>query len=527
MKNTLSQLKIDVTKFIAAGNTDQALSAICQFSHELTRNCQAPGKIFGSALLDSLCQTIGKQIIGEEPAAKTQRSDCLLFIATELYAIGGHSSVIEDLIDSHKQNKAIILFSDTFGTVNKMLVQQRYGHKADLLFKPEGTTHSQTVKWIYNQIQELRPAKTYLFNHMDDAVAVAAAQPELPTDLYFFHHCDHTFTLGLHLTHCRHLDFRQSGFWNCRHQLGITGNRYLPLTSFNQSGAQTAFMKSGALITCTSGSPAKFSQPYEYSLTELIPAILATTKGKHIHIGELDSQTIGKTLARMEELGVQAERWIRVPFVENLSTALRERQIDLYLDSFAICGCKAVIEAIGCGIPVVVHKNYRSRLLSNIDLVYPQAFAWSTPEELLDKLTQYTSESLSQESKLAYEHFATNHHGDVLGKFYAELDQPEKEVQYSLLPYSTDQARAFADELEYLNQHSKAEQKANQRHQNIVELIETVYPLYAPDTTLDKIAFSNMLYRLAAEEADGQTSSSTKMRLAKVRHKIQSLFGLS
>lgn len=536
MQNTLSDLKNNIEKLIVRGNTDQALSLLCQYTHDLTRNGQAPGKIFGSPLLDSLCQSIGKNILdgksgSSQPAATASNGKSgILFLVTELYAIGGHSGVIEDLIDSYGKasEKSTILFTDTFGTLNRKLVQQRYGHKAELLFKPNGWSHSQTVMWIHDQVQQLKPAKTFLFNHMDDAIAVAAAQPNLPTELYFFHHCDHTFTLGLHLDHCRHLDFRQSGFWNCRQQLGKPGNRYIPLTSSNHSLRSSAgFLKDGKPVTCTSGSPAKFSQPYEYSLAELIPQILSATGGQHIHIGQLDSQTIRKTLSLMEESGIKPERWIRIPYVESLSATLRERQVDIYLDSFAICGCKAVVEAMGAGIPVIVHKNYRSRLLSNVDLIYPEAFAWSAPSELVAKLPQYTKAQLELESNAAYTHFSKHHHPEVLSNHCEALAHPEETPHYSLQPYPNDDARAFVDELELVNERNKAERKMNQKYRDVVDLIETVYPLFSTDMTMDKAAMSHMLYRLVSEETSTPTGSAAKMRLAKVRHKIQSLLGLS
>jgi hypothetical protein len=193
--------------------------------------------------------------------------------------------------------------------------------------------------------------------------------------------------------------------------MGLTNNRYWPLV-VDDLGARTEkfhFLEDGKLRTCSSGSYNKFAFPYLYSYTKEVSKLLEATKGLHIHIGQLPPHALQTIHRGMKERGIEANRFIVIPWVKSLWATIIEQKVDIYLSSFPLGGGRASVEVMGSGTPLVIHENYLSSLLGGAFLAYPEAFRWRKPDELYAILRNLTPELLMIHSIYARKHYELYH----------------------------------------------------------------------------------------------------------------------
>jgi hypothetical protein len=382
----------------------------------------AAGRVFSSRALDQACQAIGA-LQPVAPRGGERRG--VVYVASELRLTGGHTRVVSDIIQADAATAAAgepvtILVTNvtndhdlaTAGVFSLLGVQMEVA--------PE-TGHEGRLVWLKDRLAALSPRVTRLALHPFDSVAVAAVQSGLVGELVFLHNADHNLALGVTLPHALHVDFHAKGFYNCREREGVQNNVVWPLTA-EDLGPRSPVFQARALRTCTCGGAEKFEPqfnrdlaPYLYRYEELAPLIPTATGGLHVHIGPLSEEaqkTIGEGLDRA---GVARERFVHVPSVPSLWEALKTLEIDLYVSSFPLGGGRATVEALGAGLPLCVHSNYRSILLSPVNEVYDGALIWRTPEELAGCLSGLTPETLERHSRAARLYYEQHHQPSRLG----------------------------------------------------------------------------------------------------------------
>lgn len=459
MYNSIHVLEKKVTQLIAAGKYEQALYTIQSFVEHIVYLPQGAGNILSSSVLDCLCQEIGQKLYLKPNANLTAQSEIIsqenliIYIATQLYTSGGHTAVIEDFIRYQPDKKHCIVMTDIFNLSDKKLIEERFANFPVTFIWAPKTNLTNKILWLQQLLYKINPQKVFLFNHHQDVVSIAALQPNLVRELYFFHHADYELCLGVHLDHALHIDAQTLGYYNCRNKLGVKNNIYWPLVVPDKNIPQNRiFMSDGVLITCSSGSPKKFEVPYHYSYIDLLPKILAITKGKHIHIGKLSKQTLEKIEKNLQDMNIPIESFIHIPWVTSVWLCLLEQNVDLYLSSFPISGGRTTIEVMGSGTPIIMHENYRSEYLGQVYMAYPQAFYWREPQQLFDYLKGFDINTLQQHSKWAREHYEKYYAPNL---FATELSKAREELvglQPPDLPvYKRNELQLFLESYNELN----------------------------------------------------------------------------
>ena len=431
------------------GQLSDALAAVQSFvwREALTRGAAA-GRVFASAALDELCQTLGA--LEPTPAPAAARSG-VVYVATELRLIGGHTRVLADLIMAQTQaaepgaptGPVTILVTDVVGQHDPS-VGEVFARLDVAVEVAVGADHAARLAWMKRRLAQLAPRVTRMAIHPFDSVSVAAVQPSLVGELSFLHNADHNLCLGVTLAHAQHVDFHAKGFHHCRDHEGVRRNVFWPLTAEDLGPRSADSFGRAPIRTCTAGGPEKFARNeanYLYVYEDLAPLIPATTGGVHVHIGPLPDATLEKIRGGLQALGVPPDRFVHQPFAPNLWQALLSLGIDVYVGSFPLGGGRATVEAMGAGLPLCIHSNYRSIFFSAENEVYDGAMIWRTPRQLTDQLRALTPERLASHARASRLHYEQNH---LLEHLAAAM---KGEVREPPRPRHTqDRLQAFLDE---------------------------------------------------------------------------------
>ncbi|SEK02160.1 glycosyltransferase family protein [Paraburkholderia diazotrophica] len=417
---TVDALASEIAAFHESGDLDAALTRIQAFVQAVILDRRAVAKVFADPVLDAWCQRIGlavaRQLPDSQAATDAGRVDCVI-LATELYRAGGHTAVMEDLVQTTGRfgPDTVILMTDALHTANLSIVKDRFGTAVRGEIAPAGNLVDK-LRWTLSRLAALRPRQLMLFNHHHDPVAIAAAQPGVADETVFYHHADHQLCLGVTLQHTLHVDPHPMGFHHCRESIGLENNVYWPLVVKDQGWAPLPVdpTTTSGLCTCSSGSPNKFEHDYKYQYVDVLPHILSITRGTHIHIGPLSDETIAHIHAGLDARQVNRKRFVHVPWVRSVWKTLCDYRVDLYLASFPLGGGRVLIEAMGAGVPIIAHDCYLSPFMGGKDMLYPQAFVWRHPDQLFGYLARLQRQYLAAEGKSARLHYERHHTGAVL-----------------------------------------------------------------------------------------------------------------
>lgn len=419
---SIASLLAAAERDLATGDVNRALRRVHDFVEDVITEPLCTASVFASKRLDAFCQRIGEhslrhgQVMPADPWPTRGTRPLVVYVLTRLQKSGGHSRVVEDFIRAQPDKDHLILATGLAGKSDPAFLERVApgGGNVRFISAPKADLKCR-LGWLQGLLLGVRVEHAYLFNHHQDSVAVAAMVPDLGVPCSFCHHGDHHLCLGVHLEHFTHIDFHPMGYHYCHDELGID-NRYLPLTFEDKGRAEvrTKFAAGEALTTATVARSNKVEIPYYVSYLELIPQVLKVTGGRHLHIGRLTPWAIRRMRSKMRELGIPQDRLIYLDWTASVWISLQEHKVDVYLASFPYGAGLTLIEAMGAGIPVIMHRHMYSRVLSGLELAYPEAFHWSDPNALLDHIGALGPTELWEEGQIARRWYETYHRPEIL-----------------------------------------------------------------------------------------------------------------
>jgi hypothetical protein len=416
---------------LAAGETGTAFNRVITCLESLYEDPGTVGVAFGSRVLDDACVRLGRKVSVPTPGRYDR--GLVAYVATQFVFPGGHTFVIRDLIAAQPGRRHLVLLTSVGGRPDLGGVRRFLGPEVEVDAAPEGSA-AESAAWVAARLAEAAPGRAFLMAHPHDAAAVAGFGPGLAGEMLFYHHVDHRLTLGVHLPHVRHVDFRYAGFANCRHDLGVAGNLYLPLTAGEPAAAAAPSLP---LTTASAGRWGKFAHGGGALYPEQVPRWLAATGGRHVHLGAMPSSVTASIEREVAVTGMESGRFVHLPAAPSFRDVLLGHGVGVYIDSFPLGGCRSTVEAMAAGIPVAAYRNPASKVLSNETLVYPGAFVWEDPVDLVSHLAGLDEATLAAEGGLAAEHYRRHHHPALLAEALASETVRGLPVPDRVQPVST------------------------------------------------------------------------------------------
>lgn len=449
-----AELAERVGEHVEARDFGAALSALQQFVEKVIFNPASVAKVFTSLDLDQLCKAVAleksQSLVFRRPA------DCrgTVILVSELSKAGGHNELIKDIARLKLFPEPLsIVQTDCFDRVDDA-VSKSFGEIASIDVQTlDGAGIDEKFEALVASLHRAPPEKLLLLAHNQDALAVAAAfaakAASSHTEVVYVHHGDHHLSLGAATQDFVHVDPHNIGYYHCRNELDNRCNHYWPLTVGVRADhhRKTPFLSAGSLVTCSTGRAEKFEAgSYLYDYFELLPDILRTTGGRHVHIGHLHPAQLERLDVAMAAAGIDRSRIVHIPWVASVAEALVAHEVDLYVSSFPLGGGKATLEAMATGTPLLMHESYRSRFFGGVDIAYPGAFVWRNVAELLDVFGRIDAGVLAEHSSHARFHFEKFHRDELLVSS-CDFDHPQDEsIIPALTAYRSDPLECFLDD---------------------------------------------------------------------------------
>jgi hypothetical protein len=322
------------------------------------------------------------QAAGDLRQASGSRRGALI-IATELYELGGHSRVVEDI--SHEFDRAVVVLTDLFDTYERQpemvdLLTKRFKH-CTLVVVPAGSSWAKAQN-LRRLADAMEPSDIFYLGHHQDPIPFVATLSMPQTRKLLMHHGDHNPSLGCTLTDVVHVDLSEGVREVCAAHLAQP-THLLPLYVSDLGVKIFPALQARAFSVVTSGHPAKFSRGGPLALQSLVQASLSTVQGVHHHIGPMDDTWVSEIRAHLRAHGIDPTRFVHHGLVPSLWTTLKGLDAAVYIGSAPIGGGRAAIEAQGCGYPLMYFGGSEAAGTAGNERLYAnRELKWSTWSEL-------------------------------------------------------------------------------------------------------------------------------------------------
>ena len=424
----------DARDALRAGDLDAALAAIIAATERLLAEGSPVWRLpIGWREADALCDEIGDRLAGTVAPRKSSSSrDLDLYIATQVYAGGGHTAVIGDFIRGAGAARSEVLLTGTVerdihpgGRPQEEIIERLGIDDGALAVCPEAG-RADSARWLIDQLRARRPSRVFLFHHPQDAVAVAGARASLCGELYLVHHADRQPCLGLFQRGITTVDLSPYTGEFTRRVLGLE-NTYAPLT-IADPGSPPARELTPPFTTASSGAAHKFGNSY----AENIARVLETTGGRHVHIGFLKEKRLDKIRAHLVGRGLGPERLEYIRWVPSLAKALIELKVALGIGSSPLGGARTAIESCAAGVPMLSHHPAFSTRFGAGHLVPDTWPLWNSTDQLIALLADVDAAWIADEGRRGREFYESHHHPEQLCKALADLAHSRLPVRADL-----------------------------------------------------------------------------------------------
>jgi hypothetical protein len=394
----------EVARHLAKSDCASAMRSIAAGVHQTYRRPEFERAALYYPQLDQHIEQLARLLPVAQPDSGKARRGALI-IATELYELGGHSRVLEDI--SHEVDRAVVVLTDLFDTYDRQpemidLLTQRFEH-CTLVVVPAGSGWDKAQN-LRRLADAMEPRHILYFGHHQDPIPFVATLSMPQTRKVLFHHGDHNPSLGCTIAELVHVDLSKGAQDVCANHLS-SPPRLLPLHAPDRGVKIFPEVCGTDFSVVSSGHPAKFMRNGPMALQLIVQAALKAVRGAYHHIGPLDDGWVKEIRQFLRAHAIDPDRFVHHGLVPSLWDHLKLLDAAVYIGSAPIGGGRAAIEAQGCGYPLAYFESAQAYGLADNKCLYAsRRLKWATPEELATVLALAGSchGELSQQARQLY-----------------------------------------------------------------------------------------------------------------------------
>lgn len=368
---------------------EAALSAVTGLAADLHKPGIRGHQMFCPGL-DAAVPVIARRLgLPDAPLPKSNAN--VIILATQLYAVGGHTRVAFDISELIGAERTSVVLTDIYGRLKQSgLVGVRQTEsplkrRADILLSAPSLV-DKTIE-LYNILAAIRPSRIFLLMHHFDVVASIASWA-FRSVVEYLHHADHLPTLGATLPWSAHVDLT----WTCHQACKAAGVQplYAGLAARGASSRRAVSdpKPSGVLRLATCGSLSKFRGVGALAWRDYAVAALRLPNAELVHIGPVDDAFRADMAGALQQAGLDPARYVYTGPVADLGAELVAREVDVYLSSYPEPGGKASVEAMAVGLPPIIPIDGNVTDLMRFSFPLDTWIHISDPSELADAIAR-------------------------------------------------------------------------------------------------------------------------------------------
>lgn len=380
-------------------------------------------EIYSSEYIDTLVASLGTVFRTQFPqyAQSSANSNALcIFVSVLKPQGGGIFSEIRELAKIYQDKTVYIIQTDAGGFSDEAIQEMSSSSNVELVTYPQG--ESAPLAWLSKRVAEIAPFRAYYYCSHADVLSQAIMASGLCENVALFSF-DHGFVVGLHNPNLNTVIAKRPVDYKLLSRGFSTRLKYIP--TWSKKSAALAELKyepfaNHSQIVTASGA-ARFykvdgAAPYCYA--DIIPKLLAKTKGRHYHFGPIPDEHKQRIMSALQDQGVSLEQFVHIEWSPNIAVDLIRNGIDLFIEPFPTVSYKLTLEVLSAGIPVIAWQALKR--MSITDFIPSDMPLWKSAEDLTEKVCSLTKADLAKLSKSAILYYEHYHEFDTVRAYIRE-----------------------------------------------------------------------------------------------------------
>jgi hypothetical protein len=300
--------------------------------------------------------------LGLKPVERPKSNDNVCIVLTQIYAVGGHSKIAQDISRIVGAERCTIILTDLYGNTTYAQISRsnltKMGYFCRSFMALKSKTAAEKCIELYALLRAVDPGRIFLLNHHSDVAAVAATYM-FKGVTEFVHHGDHLPCLGATLDYSTHADVTYTCHQICKAS-GLDAE-YVGMTLPDLRAATGVKASTGGpTVLATCGSVAKYqhgNRDCRYRWSDWAVAALKDNDHVFLHFGPPTDELVADVEGALKAAGIDPARYRFMGSVPSLQQALVDHGVDVYVASYPETGGRANLEALAAGLEVIVLED--------------------------------------------------------------------------------------------------------------------------------------------------------------------------